>query len=169
MACASMLVRPKVSATSEGITATGCEEGARHVVAVTKQAHFVLKAMTRDETDQLLPVRGLAQSIAREDDDGPAERALAIEPCRGLDSLTVALKSREPRRLEHDLGLGRNAPAFAELRYRTRRHHQRIEGCAVDAAMDHPDAVARHVVPGGNQASGEARIGDDTIAATQLL
>ena len=100
MACASMLVRPKVSATSEGITATGCEEGDRHVVAVTKQAHFVLKAMTRDETDQLLPVRGLAQSIAREDDDGTAECALAIEPCRGLDSLTVALKSREPRRLE---------------------------------------------------------------------
>ena len=76
MACASMLVRPKVSATSEGRMATWAARKADGIsVAMADEAHLLLQAMPGDEVEQLLAVGSLARSVAGEHDDRVVERA----------------------------------------------------------------------------------------------
>ena len=71
------------------------------------ETHFVLKPVARDQRGEVLAVGGAARRIAGEYDDGAVERALGGEEEGGFDRVAMSLEAREPRRLEHDLGLWR--------------------------------------------------------------
>ena len=111
MACASALVRPNVSGTTEVVTATCASEiGRRHFTAMSDEPHSVAEAMARDEAVQLLAIGVAAWRIAGEDDHRVDKRALLSigRPPRRSDR--AAPCSGEPRRMKHDLAPGADAP-----------------------------------------------------------
>ncbi len=143
----------------------GGEKGRRHVVAMADEQHLLLQTLPGDEVDQLLAIGRLSRGIAGEHDHGAVERPLAVELCRRLDRVAMTFEPGEPRGMQHDLGLGLDAPALSELGDRARRHDQGIEGGIVDAAIDDADALPRHVLALGDQLRGVERVGDDPVAA----
>ena len=143
----------------------GGEEGRRHVVTMTDKQDLLLQTRPGDEVDQLLPVSRLSWGIAGEHDHGAVERPLAVELCRRLDRMAVAFEPGEPCGMQHDLGLGFDAPALSELGDRARRHDQGIESGIVDAAINDADALPRHVLAFGDQLRRVERVSDHPVAA----
>ena len=134
-------------------------------VAMADEAHLLLQAMPGDEVDQLLAIGRLARSVAGEHDDRVVERPLADELRRGLDRMAMAFQPGKPRGMQHDLGFRLDPPPLPELGDRARRHDQRIERGAVDAAIDDADARPRRVHALGDQLRRVERVGDDAVAA----
>ncbi len=75
-----MLVRPKVSGTSEGTSATS---EARKAAGISWQCPtsrtLSSKSVARDQSGKLLAVAGPARRISGEDDNGSIERAFTVQ------------------------------------------------------------------------------------------
>ncbi len=121
--------------------------------------------MTRNQAGEVVAIAGLAGRIAGEDDDGAVERAFSGKKESGLDRIAMPFEPGEARRLEHDLGPGRNAPTLLELGHRFGWNRARLEGARIDAAMDGADALARRGMPRGDEARGVVRVCDHAVAA----
>ena len=111
MACASTLVRPKVSGTVDAVTVTcAARKAAGMACNGRRAAPCRRRPWLRDETDQLLAIGVASGRVPGKDENRAVESAFRVKPRRRGDQVALALEAGEPRRVQHDLGVLGHAP-----------------------------------------------------------